>query len=132
MAMKEIAPGTVIYESGQAYDKLLLIARGSVRVSFPGGSFLLKNGDIVCLADINSYRTSLKYEAVEKTTVMEYPYESGRISELINANKDAVKYFLSSLFHQIDELSGHYKLVKNEYSNLKDYLGSCYDDYNDW
>lgn len=131
MAMKEIASGTVIYESGQAYDKLLLIARGCVRVSFPGGSFLLKNGDIVCLADINSYRTSLKYETVEKTTVMEYPYESGRISELINANKDAVKYFLSSLFHQIDELSGHYKLVKNEYASLKDYLNSCYDDYKD-
>ncbi len=129
MAMKEIAPGTVIYESGQVYDKLLLIVRGSVRASFPSGNFLLKNGDIVCLADINSYRTSLKYETVEKTTVMEYPYECGKISELINAHKDAVKYFLTSLFHQLDELSGHYKLAKNEYTSLKNYLDECYGDY---
>ncbi|MCR4989627.1 MAG: hypothetical protein K6A38_02025 [Lachnospiraceae bacterium] len=129
MAMKEFAKDAVIFEAGQALDRLYLIVRGSVRVTFPGGSYLLKNGDIVGLADINFKETFLKYEAADKTTVVEYAYEPGKVSELLTGNKDAVKYFLASLFHQLDELSSHYKLTRNEYTSLKEYLTGCYEDY---
>ncbi|MCR4789364.1 MAG: hypothetical protein K5888_12345, partial [Lachnospiraceae bacterium] len=129
MAMKEFQPGSVLFESGQTLDKIYLVVRGSVRASFPGGSYLLKNGDIAGLADINFRETFLRYEAVEKTTVVEYVYEPGNLSGFVGTNKDTVKYLFTSLFHQLGELSGHYTLIKNEFASLKDYLSECYEDY---
>ena len=129
MGMKEIANGVTLYESGQSLEKLYLIGRGSVKVSFPGGSFVLKNGDIVGLSDINFKETFLKYETLEKCTVMEYPLNNRAVHELLSSNRDATKYFLQSLFHQISEFAGIYKLLKNEFSSLKDYLETAYTDY---
>lgn len=129
MGLKAFNEGTVIYDEAQEITKLYLIANGTVKASFDGGSFILKKGDIVGLADLNFKETFLKYEVVEKLQAMEYNYTPGSLNDLLVNNKDATRYFIISLFHQLEELSGHYKLLKNEFNSLKDYLVSCYEDY---
>ena len=39
MGMREILKGTVIYESGQKLNGLMMIMRGTAVVSFEGGSY---------------------------------------------------------------------------------------------
>ena len=45
MGMREILKGTVIYESGQKLNGLMMIMRGTAVVSFEGGSYELHSGD---------------------------------------------------------------------------------------
>lgn len=129
MAMKEFPAGTLIYGSSEEFNKLYIIARGSVLASYKGGEFVLKNGDVIGLADINYRETILEYKALEKCTVMEYEFVPGEIHALLNSNKDAIKYFLSSLFNQITKIIEQFKLIKNEYESLKDYIVASYEDY---
>lgn len=129
MGLKSFNEGTVIYDEGQEIECLYLIASGTVRASFDTGSFILKKGDIVGLADLNFKETFLKYEVVEKCSVMEYKFTPGRLNEILTNNKDATRYFIVSLFRQLAELSGHYKLLKNEFNSLRDYLVTGYEDY---
>ncbi len=128
MGMKEISAGTVIYETEQKIDTLYLVVKGLIKASFPGGEYFLKNGDIVGLADLSSKDTLLKYEAIEKTSVVTYEFD-GSVSDFLGKNKDVTKYFLASLFSQLESISGQYLLVKNEYQCLKDYLITCNEDY---
>ena len=51
MGMREILKGTVIYESGQKLNGLMMIMRGTAVVSFEGGSYELHSGDVIGLPD---------------------------------------------------------------------------------
>ena len=52
MGMREILKGTVIYESGQKLNGLMMIMRGTAVVIFEGGSYELHNGDVIGLPDL--------------------------------------------------------------------------------
>lgn len=54
MGMREILKGTVIYESGQKLNGLMMIMRGTAVVIFEGGSYELHNGDVIGLPESDS------------------------------------------------------------------------------
>ncbi|MCQ2080859.1 MAG: cyclic nucleotide-binding domain-containing protein [Lachnospiraceae bacterium] len=129
MGLVSIEAGTKIFNTGDTADRLILIMKGSVRVSFVGGSYILKNGDFIGIADLGHRHTVMTYEAIEKCQVVEYPFSFGQLSSFLTSNKDTHKFFLSSLFRQLGEISGLYRLLKNEYESIKTYLASSYEDY---
>ena len=129
MGLQSLAAGTVIFNAGDATDKLLLVVNGTIRASFAGGNYTLKNGDIVGLADLGHRHAVMTYEVIEKCNVVEYPFAQGQLTAFLSANKDTHKYFLASLFRQLNKISGMYRLLKVEYESLKGYITSTFEDY---
>jgi len=127
--MKEIQQGEVIYTAGQKINAMHMIMRGTVSVTYPGGRYLLRSGDVIGLCESGYTEAYMEYCAQEKLSVLSYPFGSMQLKELFEASNDAVKYFLSSFFRQFNEILGQYKLLKNEGESLYEYLKSLYEDY---
>lgn len=128
MQVVEIPNGTVVYQPGEKLEKLIIILKGAVRASYPGGSYILRTQDIIGLFDASNCEVIMDYEAIEKCSVVEYPYEEGKLGELLEKNKDLRKFFVRSLFHQLNDIMGQHKLLKNEYESMNGYLLSVYED----
>lgn len=129
MTVRELEEGTVLYESGQKINELYLIMKGPVRAAYPGGSYMLHTGDVAGLCEAAYEEAYMDYQAADKISVLTYPYKPGFMGALLENSGDSIKYFLSSLFRQINEVISQYKLLKIECNSLYGYLESCYEDY---
>ena len=129
MNMKNIASGKKIIKAGEHITNFTIIVKGAVKASYNGGSFVLRNGDIVGLSDLGHRHAVLSYETIEDTSVLEYPYEHGQLVEFINNNPDIHKFLTASLFRQVNFIADQYVFLKNEYDLLKEYLVSQYEEY---
>lgn len=127
--MKEIQQGEVIFSTGQKIDTMYMIMRGTVSVTYPGGRYYLRSGDVIGLCEAGCTEAYMEYRAQEKLSVLAYPFSSMQLKALFESSNDAVKYFLSSFFRQFNEILGQYKLLKNESESLYEYLKSVYEDY---
>ena len=58
MAVKEFPAGTQLIQSGQNLSALHVIAKGSVRATYPGGEFYLSKGDVIGVCEIFLVRIS--------------------------------------------------------------------------
>ena len=85
MGMREILKGTVIYESGQKLNGLMMIMRGTAVVSFEGGSYELHSGDVIGLPDLIHKEANFRYVAKENLAVVDYP---SKVSELKDGYSD--------------------------------------------
>lgn len=128
MGVKILEAGELGFKSERGVNRLFLIMKGSVRATFADCSYVLKNGDIIALCHTGLADSGIEYEVLEKTNTVEYVFEKGHIKEFLMQNKDIKKYLISTLFKQLSEISGRYRLLKNEYDSLKSYLEICYDD----
>lgn len=129
MTVKEIGEKEALCRNGQKLQTLQLIMKGAVQAEYPGGSYLLRTGDVAGLCEAAYEEAYMNYTAVDKTSVIAYPYEAGGLPKIFESSPDAIKYFISSLFRQINEIVSQYKLLKVECSSLHGYLESCYEDY---
>lgn len=129
MTVKEISAKEVLCRNGQNLQTLQLIMKGAVRAEYPGGNYLLRTGDVVGLCETAYEQAYINYKAENKASVIVYPYEDGGLQKIFESSPDAIKYFISSLFRQINEIFSQYKLLKVECSSLHSYLESCYEDY---
>lgn len=128
MAMVNFTAGTKIIETGQSVDKLLFIMKGTVRVTYEGGFFDLKNQDVMGIAAIGARHSHASYIALENTSAVEYSLKDG-ISELIKNNRDIRKYILSSLFVQTAAVISQHKVIREAYENVYGYIKTAYEDY---
>lgn len=133
MEIKEIPKGQVIFESGQKINAFHLIAKGTVRVVYPGGKYLLHGGDILGLCELDRDDAYVGYRAEEDVSLIEYPMEDGKPASSVFNNTETLKYFMASLFRQMYEMFRQYKQLESEcetlYSNLAKkyeyYIGLC-------
>lgn len=130
MQVVEIPKGTGIFQPGDRLNKLIFILKGTVRVSYPGGSYILRSQDVVGLLDASNREVMMEYVAMEKCSVVEYPYGEGKLPELLEKNKDLCKFSIKSMFHQLNDIMGQHKLLKNEYESMRGYLSSIVEDMN--
>lgn len=129
MGMREILKGTVIYENGQKLNGLQLIVRGSAEVIFDGGSYELHNGDVIGLPDLIHKEASFRYVAKENLAVVDYPSRTQELQNFFAAHGEAVRYFQSSLFRQLNEILLRYKEVQTTCDMMCDYLTGSYENY---
>ena len=106
---KEIQQGQILFQGGQKIDALYLIVKGTVSVVYPGGCYILHNGDVVGLCAAGCDVAYAEYRAEEELTVISYPFEPGKVKEMVDKNGDAVRFFVSSLFRQLKEVFENYK-----------------------
>ena len=104
MGMREILKGTVIYESGQKLNGLMMIMRGTAVVSFEGGSYELHSGDVIGLPDLIHKEANFRYVAKENLAVVDYPSKVSELKKFFKEHGEVVRYFQSSLFRQLNEL----------------------------
>ena len=120
MGMREILKGTVIYESGQKLNGLMMIMRGTAVVSFEGGSYELHNGDVIGLPDLIHKEANFRYVAKENLAVVDYPSKVSELKKFFKEHGEVVRYFQSSLFRQLNELLLHYKEVQTASDMMQD------------
>ncbi len=129
MGMREVLKGTVIYERGQKLNGLLLIMRGTAVVAFDGGFYELHNGDVIGLPDLIHKEANFRYVAKENLAVVDYPSGVPELQKFFKEHGEAVHYFQSSLFRQLNELLLRYKEVQTTCEMMQDYLTGSYENY---
>lgn len=126
---KEIQQGQILFQGGQKIDALYLIVKGTVSVVYPGGCYILHNGDVVGLCAAGCDVAYAEYRAEEELTVISYPFEPGKVKEMVDKNGDAVRFFVSSLFRQLKEVFENYKALKSQCISLYGHVTENYKDY---
>ncbi|MBQ7954196.1 MAG: cyclic nucleotide-binding domain-containing protein [Lachnospiraceae bacterium] len=117
---------TIITE-GQSLTHLYLIAKGSVKVSFPGGSYVLGKGDIIGICEVTSDIHLFQYTTLEDTVVAGYSCSGiDSLESLFQAQPDITGLFCLSAIKQINFLLNRYNTMVFEYSAL---YHSCKEDY---
>ncbi len=127
MASIQYQQNQTIVTEGQSLSNLYLILKGSVQVSFPGGSYTLSKGDVIGICEIASDVHLFRYTALEDTIVAGYSYIGfDTLDDLFQANKDLTGLFSLSIIKQINTLFQKYNLMVFEYGT---FYHSCKDVY---
>ena len=106
MAVKEFPAGTQLIQSGQNLSALHVIAKGSVRATYPGGEFYLSKGDVIGVCEIFFGSYFISYQAEEATSLASYPCSPAQLSTFMRSNADmADKKQLIEVYGQAVEKS---------------------------
>ena len=118
MAGITLEKGKHLY-SEQSVTSLYLITNGQVQVSYPGGSYTLRKGDVAGICEICSEIHFLEYIVLEDTVVAPYPLISMEsLGEMLEQNTELARLFLLSAFHQLNSLLGQCSLSELSCSNI--------------
>lgn len=129
MAVKEFPAGTQLIQSGQNLTALHVIARGSVRATYPGGTFYLTKGDVIGVCEIFFGSYFISYETEETTGIASYPCTAAQLSALMQKSVDLTNMIVSSLFRQSHEIFDQYSLMRFDSENFYHFLMGRYDEY---
>lgn len=129
MAVKEFPMGTLMFQSEQAITALHVIAKGTVRASFPGGEFYLNKGDVIGVCELFYDSYFISYRAAEDVAIASYPCTDGRLSDLLHAKSDLSNLIVNSLFRQFQEIIDQYELMRFDCDNFYQYLMKSYSEY---
>lgn len=127
--MREIPQGKVIYSAGQKLDSFYLIRKGTVIVTYQGGKYLLQSGDVIGLCEIGNGISGMEYRAGSDLEALVYPYGAAQMKHLFESSRDAVRYFTSSFFRQLNEILTRYRVLREESMDLYRYLQDSYQTY---
>ncbi len=129
MAVKEFPAGTQLIQSGQNLTALHVIAKGSVRATYPGGTFYLTKGDVIGVCEIFFGSYFISYETEEPTGIASYPCNAAQLSALMQKSVDLTNMIVSSLFRQSHELFDQYSLMRFDSENFYHFLMGRYEEY---
>lgn len=127
MATVQFQSNQIIVSEGQSLTHLYLILKGSVEVSFPGGSFIIGKGDVIGICEAATDLHLFTYTALEETTTANYSYSGiDTLEYWFQAKSDLAGLFCLSISKQIAFLLQKYSMMAFEYSML---YPTCQDDY---
>ncbi len=130
MAGTTLAKDKVIYQAGQPMTALHLIAKGCVQVQYPGGTYQLKKGDVIGICEICSEVHFLGYTVTEEANVLTYPVNNMEsLDDLLQKHPDVARFFLLSLYRQINTLLGQSSISEMRCASLHKVLTEDYQTY---
>ncbi|MCD7725756.1 MAG: hypothetical protein LUI12_09470 [Clostridiales bacterium] len=129
MAVKEYPAGTLLVQSEQSITALHVIAKGTVRATYPGGVFYLHKGDVIGVCELFFDSYFISYQAEEATSLASYPYSISQLSNILHRNGDMTNLIIISLFRQFQEIFDQYELGRFECDNFYHYLMDSYEGY---
>ncbi|MBD5513325.1 MAG: cyclic nucleotide-binding domain-containing protein [Lachnospiraceae bacterium] len=129
MAVKEFPAGTLLVQSEQALNALHVIAKGTVRATYPGGEFYLSKGDVIGVCELFFDSHFITYHTEETCSVASYPFNTTQLSGIIRANPDMAQRIVTSMFKQLQEILDQYELACFDCDNFYHYLMDSYKGY---
>lgn len=129
MAVKEFPAGTQLIQSEQNLTALHVIAKGSVRATYPGGTFYLAKGDVIGVCEIFFGSHFITYETEDPTGIASYPCTAAQLSLLMSKSVDLANMIVSSLFRQFREIYDQYELMRFDCENIYHFLMDHYEEY---
>lgn len=129
MAVKEFPAGALLLQKEQNLNALHLIARGSVRADYPGGTFYLQKGDVIGVCELFYGSYFISYETEEPTAISSYACTAGQLSTLLSKSVDLSNMIISSLFRQFREIYDQYEMLRFDCENFYHYLTESYEGY---
>lgn len=131
MAGTVLEKGKKIYESGQPMTAVHLITSGSVAAEYPGGTYLLRKGDVIGICEVCSEVHFLGYTATEETAILTYPVSNMEsFGDMLQKHPDVAKVFMLSLFRQINTLLEQVSISEMNCATLHQNLMADYEKYN--
>ncbi len=121
--------GKIIYSAGQKVDTFYIIRKGCVRVSFPGGSYTLRSGDVIGIWEIGNGITSMEYQVEEDMEALNYPFGAAQMKRLFDSSVEVMKCFMSSCFRQFNEILVQYRAFREEGVGLEKSLHDNFETY---
>lgn len=129
MAVKEFSAGSLLIQSEQASTALYVIAKGSVRATYPGGEFYLQKGDVIGVCELFYDSHFITYHAAEDAALASYSCTNSHLSELLHTKSDLSNLIVSSLFRQLQDILDQYELIRFDCDNFYQYLMKSYSEY---
>ncbi|MBD5503685.1 MAG: cyclic nucleotide-binding domain-containing protein [Lachnospiraceae bacterium] len=129
MAVKEFPAGTLLVQSEQAINALHVIAKGTVRATYPGGEFYLDKGDVIGVCELFFDSHFITYRTKESSSIASYPFSTAQLSAIIRANPDMAQRIVTSMFKQLQEILDQYELACFDCNNFYHYLMDSYKGY---
>lgn len=127
---KDIQKGTVICQSGQPFTTLYMIMKGTVRVLYSNGEFVLEKGDIIGLCELSHESYLFSYIAADDVSIAPFPYrkETG-LAPLFNKQPDLAQLAASSSFRQMKYVLETYEFSKYDCDSIYNCLINDYKEY---
>jgi len=130
MAEASYEKGYILHHMEDPMDCIDIIRSGKVKVSYPGGSYLLGEGDVIGITEICSEIHFLAYEVLEPVKVTTIPLSSMEaMEEIASQNPEDARLCLISSFKQISTVL--YQSSINSISCSELYR-SAVDDYHEY
>lgn len=129
MAAKEFPAGIQLIQSEQPINALHVIAKGSVKATYPGGEFYLGKGDVIGVCELFYDSHFISYTTEEATTIASYQYSEKQLSNIMHSHADMANLIVSSLFRQFHDVFDQYELARFECDNFYHYLMDSYSEY---
>lgn len=126
---KEIASGAVICQSGQPFNSLHMILKGTVRVVYADGEFFLDKGDIIGICEIYHDSYIFTYIASDDVSLASFPYKPGSLSTQFSKQPDFAQLITKSCLKQMKNVLEIYDFLHYDCENLFNYLTQTYDEY---
>ncbi|MCH5261703.1 MAG: hypothetical protein J1F42_02215 [Lachnospiraceae bacterium] len=129
MAVKEYPAGTILAQSEQAITALHVIAKGTVRATYPGGEYYLTKGDVIGVCELfyNSY--FITYQAEDNVSIASYAYSASQLSTILRSSAEMAGCIVTSMFKQFQEILDQYELARFDCDTFYHYLMSSYEEY---
>lgn len=129
MAVKEFPAGAQLIQSEQNLTALHLIAKGSVRADYPGGTYYLQKGDVIGVCEIFFGSHFISYSTEEPTGITSYPCTAATLSTLMSKSSELANRIVTSLFKQFREIHDQYEMSLFDCENIYHYLLNSYEEY---
>ncbi len=129
MNVKEFPARTVVVQSEQAINALYVIAKGTVRATYPGGEFFLYKGDVIGACELFFDAHFISYQTDEASSIASYPYSAAQLSGILHTNQEMTTRIVNSMFKQLQEILDQYELARFDSDNFYHYLMDSYEGY---
>ena len=129
MAVKEFPAGKVLVQSEQTITALHMIAKGTVRATYPGGEFFLSKGDFIGICELFYGSYFITYRAEEDVSIASYAYSAAQLPTILRSSPEMANRMVTSMFRQFQDILDQYELGVFNCDNFYHYLMSSYEEY---
>lgn len=129
MAVKEFPAGTTLIQSEQSITALHVIAKGTVRATYPGGEYYLGKGDVIGVCELQFGSYLVTYHTEEAASIASYSYSKAQLANIMRSNAEMADLIITSMFKQILEILDQYELACFDCDNFYHYLMDSYSEY---
>lgn len=105
MKNEAVKAGERLISIGQPVEKLILVTKGRLRASCPGGSYEIGSGDIAGICEVALEIHILNYTAISDSQVLIFPIANAEsVRGPISSNPNIARLFIRSMIRQISSL----------------------------